>query len=237
LVARIPRLRLGKRLVRIDTASRTLQFADGDLVRYEHLLSSIPLPQLRTLLDPLPADIAQALEALRWISIAVVHLGIKGPPPAPWHWVYVADPEVIFYRVGIPSHYDPDAAPAGHHLLSAEISHAPWRRIDEKTLVPLTIKGLRRLGLVRSTSDLVMERPVRLTYGYPIYDGRYAWATTRLRDYLRQHGIVPIGRFGSWRYLSVEQTILDGQRAAQTIQGLTPSLAEGLTPTRDAVVD
>jgi UDP-galactopyranose mutase len=215
---RIPRLFLGRRLTRIDTRQRQLTFAGGEVLDYEQLLSSIPLPELQALLDPLPAEVAAAFEALRWTSIAVVHLGVEGPPPAAWHWAYVPDPDVIFYRIGLPSHYAPDAAPAGCHILSAEVAHSRWRPLDRATLLPRVLGDLMRLGLLRSLEDVRVQLPLELRYGYPVYDRQYAWATQRLRAYLSAQGIRLIGRFGTWRYLSVEQTLEDGQAAARALR-------------------
>lgn len=220
LLTGVPSSQFGKRLVRIETPARRLHFADGDVVAYDRLLSSVPLPELKHLLDPLPEDIARALDRLRWTSICVVHLGVRGDPPLPWHWVYVPEEDVSCYRVSIPSHYAPDAAPPGHYLVSAEISHAPWRALDQRTIVDRVIRDLVRLGFLRRERDLVVRLRRNLRYGYPIYDRHYAEATALINTHLKDCGIMPIGRFGSWRYLSMEQTLLDGQQAAQAIAGL-----------------
>lgn len=217
LLTRLPRVYLGKRLVRLETAARRLHFADGEVVEYEQLLSSIPLPELKALLDPLPAAVASALDALRWTSICVVHLGIQGAPAVPWDWVYEPDAEVSFYRVGFPGRYALDAAPDGCHILSAEISYSPWKPRDRAPLVPRVIHDLTRMELLHRAHDIVVQLPLELRYGYPIYDRHYAWATSFLHTYLRQRGVIPIGRFGSWRYLSMEETLLDGQRAAELV--------------------
>ena len=71
--------------------------------------------------------------------------------------------------------------------------------------------------MLRREQDVVLQTVTDLRYGYPIYDCNYAWATTLIRSYLTRCGILPIGRFGSWRYLSMEQTFLDGQRAARQV--------------------
>ncbi|MBI3319397.1 MAG: FAD-dependent oxidoreductase [Candidatus Omnitrophica bacterium] len=225
LRSRVPSLRMGKRLLRIRTADRHLSFADGEEVAYDTLLSSVPLPEMASLLDPLPSPLVPAFDRLRWTSICVVHLGIRGAPPVPWHWVYVPDREVSFYRVGIPSHYAPDAAPDGHYLLSAEIAHAPWRPLDQRAVIGQVIRDLIRLKLLRHEDDIVFQLPITLRYGYPIYDRHYAGATTMIGDYLRGCGIMPIGRFGSWRYLSIEQTLLDGQQAVAVLTGRAQSSA------------
>lgn len=214
---RVPQIQLGKRLIRLDTRTRRLYFSDKTVVPYEQLLCSIPLPQLKGLLEPLPPQIARALDVLRWTSVTVVHLGVRGKPKVPWHWAYMPDPELPFYRVGFPASYAQDAAPEGHHIISAEISHTPWSHLDREELVPRVIAGLQQLGLLRAEEDIVVRHPIELRYGYPIYDRNYAWATTLLREYLLEQGVRLIGRFGSWRYLSMEQTMLDGQQAAARV--------------------
>ena len=217
LVEQAPRLHVNKRLTRLDTSARRLQFADGQSIEYDKLLWSIPLPELSALLDPFPVEVARALQALRWTSLTVVHLGVRGPAAVALDWVYVPDETVSFYRVGFPSRYAPDAAPEGCHIISAEISHSPWRAIDQTTLVPRVIAELRKLKLLRPDAEILTQVSLELRYGYPIYDHQYSSATTVIRDYLKQQGIVPLGRFGSWRYLSMEDTLLDGQRAAMQV--------------------
>ena len=214
---KLPEIRLAKRLVRLDTSARRLQFSDGEELAYDHVLSSIPLPEWKGLLDPLPEAVADALDRLRWTSLAVLHLGIQGTPPVPWHWIYVPGSEIACYRVGIPSHYAPDAAPPGHYILSVEISHAPWRVIDPRSITAQTIRDLVRMGLVRHEREIAAKTLLNLRYGYPIYDHHYRQATTTVREHLERHGVHVMGRFGSWRYLSMEQTLLDGQRVAQSV--------------------
>ena len=214
---RLPRVQLGKRLVQMDTQRRRLCFSDGDIVEYDQLLCSIPMPELKPLLEPLPEEVARAFDALRWTSLAVVHLGVRGAAPVPWHWVYVPEDAFLFYRVGIPSHYAPDAAPEGCHAISAEISCSAWRNLEQAHLVPRVIENLLTLGLLRAPEDVIAQRPLILRYGYPIYDHNYVWATGLIRSYLREQGIEVMGRFGSWQYLSMEATLLSGQRAAQQL--------------------
>jgi UDP-galactopyranose mutase len=233
LVARLPRLSLGRQLVRLDPVAHTLEFADGEVIAYDTLLSSIPLPELPRLVESLPVDVRRACEALRWTSIAVVHLGVRGPAAVPWHWVYVPDPDLVFYRVGLPSHYAPDAAPEGCHILSAEIAYSAWRPLARETLIPRVVEGLKRLRLLRPEADVLVAKCVDLRYGYPIYDHAYACATETIHDYLAQHDIVPLGRFGSWRYLSVEQTLRDAERAALDVRARSDP---GRTLERDEVL-
>ena len=101
--------------------------------------------------------------------------------------------------------------------MSVEISHSAWQPLDRRSLVACVLRDLARLGLLRAPDDVVVQHLLELRYGYPIYDRHYAWATALIRRYLSEQGIHLIGRFGSWRYLSMEATLLESRRAAATV--------------------
>jgi protoporphyrinogen oxidase len=56
-----------------------------------------------------------------------------------------------------------------------------------------------------------------IKYGYPIYDSQYNRARGDIINELNRHNIIACGRYGSWRYFSMENAILDGRRAASLI--------------------
>jgi protoporphyrinogen oxidase len=53
-----------------------------------------------------------------------------------------------------------------------------------------------------------------IKYGYPIYDKNYVSAREKILKYLRGQNVITCGRYGSWRYFSMEDTILDGKEVA-----------------------
>jgi protoporphyrinogen oxidase len=61
--------------------------------------------------------------------------------------------------------------------------------------------------LVEDTNDI--------KYGYPIYDSNYSKSRGEILEFLAQNNIMPCGRYGSWRYLSMEDAILDGRDVAR----------------------
>jgi len=86
---------------------------------------------------------------------------------------------------------------------------------------------LRSVGLLHEDSVIEVEHPVRIRYGYPIYDHAYAQATGTIHEFLRRHGLAPAGRFGRWAYLSLEDSLLDGMRAAAECQTVPASALTG----------
>ncbi|MBI4341284.1 MAG: FAD-dependent oxidoreductase [Candidatus Omnitrophica bacterium] len=209
-------LQFNKRVARIDLTRRLIWFADGTDVAFERAISTIPLPELRRVLAPLPDAVSAAFDRLRWLSLFVLHLGVRDDAIPAFDWAYFPEPDVPFFRVGCPSRYAPDSAPAGCRTLSAEVSFSSWKPLpDQAQLIHDIIDALMRVGLLSSPASMEAQTIARITYGYPIYDHAYRDATDTILAFLRHHGIVPAGRFGRWAYLSLEDSLIDGMRAAQ----------------------
>ena len=72
--------------------------------------------------------------------------------------------------------------------------------------------------------------PVRLTLlqsllsaadiPYVIFDQHRSQFLPKAQEFLKQHGVDSIGRYGSWNYSSMENALEDGQQAAQRVQSL-----------------
>ena len=54
-------------------------------------------------------------------------------------------------------------------------------------------------------------------YAYVIYDMYHRKNVKIIHDYLIEHNIVPIGRFGEWEYYNMDKAILSGKNAAEKI--------------------
>lgn len=214
LMRRVPHLQLGARITHIDAQQRRVRCADGRELRYGTAISTIPLPALRQILAPLPEAVDAAFGRLRWISLYVLHLGIRDDLSPPWDWIYVADPEVPFFRVGCPSRYAIDSAPPGCRTLSVECSSSAWHPLQTAELPAKICSHLKVMGLLSDSSVVEVTQPVWVPYGYPIGDHAYEDATRTIRDFLTAHGIIPAGRFGRWAYISLEDSLQDGLRAA-----------------------
>ena len=122
---RVPELRLGRAVERIHLGERWLELASGERLEWQRLLSTIALPDLvDRLVDNLPEEVAAARRALRWVRVLNVALGVDGRAPSAEHWLYIADENLPYYRVGFPSNHG-NLAPAGCHTVSIEVSLDP----------------------------------------------------------------------------------------------------------------
>jgi len=65
--------------------------------------------------------------------------------------------------------------------------------------------------------------------GYVVYDFNRTPAVNAIFRHLAKTGVESIGRYGGWKYSFMEETILDGKRAAERLTGsvVSPELAAG----------
>jgi protoporphyrinogen oxidase len=207
----------GMRATRIDTAKSLVEFNGRIFMRYKHLISTLPLPQLVDLLVDAPEQIRRAASRLRHNSIFVVNLGVDRSRLSPMHWVHFPEREFPFFRISFPSNFTEGLAPAGTSSVAAEVAYSDWKPLRRQSIVEEVIDGLRRVGVLRREDVILVRDTMEITDGYVIYDRFRRPAVHAIHTYLRQRGIYPCGRYGHWAYLWSDQAIHSGLKTARSL--------------------
>jgi protoporphyrinogen oxidase len=166
--------------------------------------------------DDLPDDVVTARQALRWVRVLNLALGVGGPAPSDQHWLYFPDAEIPFYRVGFPSNHG-RLAPDGCHTVSLELSLDPDRG-DVEELAAQAQRALVEAGLLDEVAIRV-RRVTVLDPAYVVFDHSRREAVALLRSFLRRHGVMIAGRWAEWKYSAMEDAVLDGMRVARSLAG------------------
>ena len=197
------RLHMQHRVIRLDTAHREAHFSNGTSVRYQRLLSTMPIDVLTQLSD-LKDELAPALPDLEYSSTHVIGVGLFGTAPAALKtkgWMYFPEGDCPFYRVTHFSHYAPANVrdPARQWSLMAEVSESAYRPAVGD-VVAATIDGLIATGLVSKRAEIHHTWHRRLERGYPIPSLHRDRALDRLQRAFSERGVLSRGRFGAWKY-------------------------------------
>ncbi len=216
VAARVPDLRTGHEVVRIDLQRRTALLAEGGELPWSVLGSTAPLPAvIDRLAGPLPPAVREARRALRWVAVLDLALGVEGEAPRPEHWLYFPEEAIPFYRVGFPSNHG-RLAPPGCHTVSVEIALDPEPR-DTEALEHQALETLETLGLL-DPGRIRVRRRLLVDPAYVVFDGARREAVRVLREYLESHGVLTAGRWGAWVYSAMEDAILDGFELAHRLE-------------------
>ncbi|MBI4345486.1 MAG: FAD-dependent oxidoreductase [Elusimicrobia bacterium] len=235
LAARVPGLRLGCAARRVDLAARTAVVDGLGEVRYERLVSTLPLAELLDLAGPLPAKVRAARAKLRWVSVYNLNLGIARAGVSDKHWVYFPEKRFPFYRAGFSSNFSPHVAPRGTTSMYIEVSRRPGEKVDLARLERSILAGLRRCGILRSSDRLVARVWLTIPCAYVVYDFDRTPAVGLILAWLRQRGVESIGRYGEWKYSFMEETLLDGKRCAERLLGRGGAAPRGRGRERELV--
>ena len=210
-------LSLGQRAMEVDAGKKTVTFGTGYTAWYDRLISTIPLPELVGILKDVPERIREAAQGLRYVSVYDVSLGVEREGISPYHWIYFPEEEFPFYRVGFMSNFSASMAPEGCSSIYVEISHMPGERSGDGALIEKSIAGLKGCGFLRADDKVPVADVQDIKYAYVVPDEHSKRAVPLIMEYLRENGILSIGRYGAWEYSSMEDAILEGRAAARDL--------------------
>jgi protoporphyrinogen oxidase len=204
----------------IDVAERTIEFANGVMVEYDHLISSMPLPELVPRLKDVDPKVRDAAARLSCTSCVVVNLGIDREDISDNHWTYFYDEDFCFARLSFPHMFAASNAPPGCGSIQAEVYFsAKYRPFDGDlgAVKQKVLADLRRCGLVQEDDKVMLCTAKYLPYANVIFDLDRKESLGIVHDYLDEHDVHYCGRYGDWKYIWTDQSFISGMKAADSV--------------------
>ncbi|MFC2140269.1 protoporphyrinogen/coproporphyrinogen oxidase [Candidatus Auribacterota bacterium] len=215
------KISLKHQAIKIDYKKKIILFNNGLKKRYQKLIITLPLIELKEMLLDLPLEIAEAFSKLRYTSILNLNLGIENVNLSEKHWIYFPEEKYSFYRIGFYNNFSTASAPMGASSLYVESSYNPQGNINKEeskeTILHDLMGTASRFKHRIKDEDIIVKDWVDIKYAYIIYDKNYKKAISTIIQFLKEKEIYPAGRYGSWRYMSIEDSIVDGRRVADEI--------------------
>ena len=213
-------LRCGRKAVKIDPVKRYVDCSDGSREYFEHLVSSVPLPDLIEMLSGAPESVKEAAQTLWATAIALVSIGFNEKQAGKHLWFYIYDREILPARVHAPYRKSPANAPAGCSSLQFEtyFSRKNPLPLAGEELVEHVILAAEKMGVATRKAIAVVDFRT-LPYANVVFDHGMVERRNFVLDHLRRCAILPVGRFGLWDYLWADQCFLSGKRV-ETLPGM-----------------
>jgi protoporphyrinogen oxidase len=211
---------LNQNVASVNLREKTVRTDSGDTIRWDNMLSSIPLNSLCQMTDDV--ELVRASKVLSHSSTISFNFGIRGPLPAKFaglHWLYVPDRSIPFYRVGFYSNIGKGLCSPGYSAIYVEVG-VPSEEVDRTNLIqdlqPKVMKSLAQLGWVE-TRDVVCVVTHVMRHAYVHHTLERDRVVDSILSRLREVEIVPIGRYGLWDYTSMEDSMESARSAALEI--------------------
>lgn len=213
----IDKIRLGiPNRVDIESGGKK-ESVEADLV-----WSTIPIPQLLTLLEP-PAS-AEVLEAGRQLgfrAMVLVYLVLEQPQFTEFDAHYFPGGDVPLTRLSEPKNYSGWNEPSNRTVLCGEIPCEigdPIWRMSDADLAELMCKALDRCGLP-TRKRLIQATSRRLTHAYPLYRRGYEGYLNLVDAWLAdREGLATFGRQGLFVHDNAHHALAMAYGAADCVE-------------------
>jgi protoporphyrinogen oxidase len=195
---------------------------DDTIVEGDIIVSSMPLTSLIKGFINIPSKVSKACDQLYFRNTILVYLEIDAINLFKDNWIYVHSPTVKHGRITNFRNWCPSLYQNKNtSILCLEFwafeSEEIWKMSDEE-LSQIAKEELRLLDLIPKTSKIIQSKVIRVPKCYPVYEIGYQNHLKVLEEYISEFkNIIPIGRYGAFKYNNQDHSILMGVLAAQNI--------------------
>jgi len=210
------------------TAVNILDGAENSMRRVpcDHFISTMPVRNLVSLLQPEDSQISRVAEGLPYhdfMTVGLLMRRMKADQDMPAdNWIYIQEADVRLGRLQIFNNWspalvaDPNTIWLGLEYFCREGDDL-WS-MDDGRFIDFAAAELEKVGLI-DRRDVIDGTLVRVPKAYPAYFGAYS-EFDRLRLYLDQFlNLYPVGRNGMHRYNNQDHSMLAANAAVTSILG------------------
>lgn len=201
----------------IDSINKIVTFTNGDFTKYDTLVSTMPLDKLLSLLKtPSSLSFKTAQKKLQCNSVLNFNIGFDRPDISDKHWIYLPEKKFPHYRLGFYHNMSLAMVPKNCSSLYGEIAYLPQNKKEAGIKLKKAIKTTKKL-LNFSDQEIATQKIVSIDHAYVIYDFWREKNIASIHKTLNSLNIHSIGRYGEWKYASMQEALLDGKTMAEQI--------------------
>lgn len=191
---------LNKKIKKIDLEKKIAYCGDEE-IKYDKIVSSIPFNNLLA-----TCSIEYDKSIYTYNKVLVFNLGFDKPSENENHWIYYPDKELSFYRVGFYDNIFGD----NKMSLYVEIGLSADQVVNIESKLENVLEDLSKVG-IRKEHNLIDWSSLILDPAYVHINEKSQKDFIKKSKYLNQNGIYSIGRYGGWKYCSIEDNIIEAK--------------------------
>ena len=211
---------LNNEVDKINIGEKIKVKTNANELSFDKIISTIPIHELLPLINPAPPKtIMKALDKLKYNSIHITCIKVKGDFLGDNFALTVADPDIIFHRLSKLNFLGESYFKEGYTNIMVETTYRKGLKEDlsHQDLEDIIVKDLGRLDLIET--DKIEEIFTRsFKYAYVIYDNDHRKNTDLVLNYLKSINITPLGRFGTFEYINSDKAIELAKELAESFE-------------------
>jgi protoporphyrinogen oxidase len=192
------RIHLNEEVTGVDILKKRVKTVNSKYP-YDKLITSMPLKNLVKIIEP--KNLFPSPQEFHHISTLLVNVILKRKRKR-FHWVYLADRDIPFYRAGF---YPVHPYPACY----LEKTVTPGTVIDKEKLREEIVFTLKALKVIEVGEEVAFFDARIIPVSYVLFTTHWPQVVPATLEKLKEYGIYSIGRYGSWNYTSMSDDIKD----------------------------
>ena len=210
-------IRTNMMVTEVNLHHKTVGFEDGHIEPFDLLINTMPLDRLLGLIkEKSSTALKKAQNKLICNSVVNFNLGVNRADLSDKHWIYFPENQFPFYRLGFPHNFADSMAPADCSSLYGEFAHVgksvAWVNRTLKQALDATKKLLHI-----SDDEIITKRIMHINHAYVIYNHWREKNLKKLHQKLHDCSVYSVGRYGEWKYSSMQEAVLDGKKIAEQL--------------------
>jgi protoporphyrinogen oxidase len=212
-------IELNAEVIRLSPKQRTITLADGRRYQYEHLISTMALPELvRMAGGEAPEEVRKAALGLQYVSARYVTIGVARENITDMHSIHYPG-GTVFHRIFVQGNASPECNAAGGFCFTCEISYSPELKpvqASGQALIDQCVRDCIKAGLIREDDRIIAAAEVDMPYAYVVDDHARAANVDIIKNWLSAHDIVLAGCYSEW-VCDSDHAFIAGKRAAEAV--------------------
>ncbi|WP_299520930.1 FAD-dependent oxidoreductase [Winogradskyella sp.] len=195
---------------------------DGEEHYADYVISSMPITKLIKGIDITPKDILDTAKKLYFRNTILVYLEINDEHLFDDNWIYIHAPNVKHGRITNFRNWAPSLnKDKKSTILCMEFwafdNDDIWKAEDEY-LASIAEQELKEIKLISADEKIENVQVKRVPKCYPVYETGYKEHLQIIENYLNSiDNLIPIGRYGAFKYNNQDHSILMGILAGENI--------------------
>ena len=207
-------IKLDHDIEKINIKNKEILFKNGVTTKYDYLITTMPLDILLNKINSKNFD--NATKNLKCNSVINFNLGINRKELSDKHWIYFPESQFPFYRIGFPHNFSEKMAPENCSSLYGEFAFIEKDQKYIKEKLDNSIKQVKKLLKIEN-KEILTEKVISIKHAYVIYNFWREKNLKKLLTSLKEYDIYSVGRYGAWKYSSMQEAVLDGKNVVDSI--------------------
>lgn len=201
-------------VIAVDYANHVVVTKHGS-IRYRYLVNTAPFDWFVSQIDICNNKVAIS-RCLTSNKVLVLNLGFDSAPfNKTIHWMYIPGKDYRCYRVGFYNNILNQEKAS----LYVEVGYSREDTINVDEAFDHILMDLKKLGIIKK-QRLISHSTIIMDPAYVHITKESIKAVADTKRYLEPHGVFTVGRYGEWRYCSIEDCMLSARELAHKLWGL-----------------